>query len=415
MTPAHVPYTPFFANKARAFWYLQAAGWTGAAALRIASNFAASSAWRTILFVFLSTVVGYCLSLILSLVYRQVLTRKPVVLWSVTFGAFAVAAATYSVIDTWVFTSIRPDSESPYLSLLLANLYIEAILLAAWSALYYAINYYVRAEEQQDQMLYLAAQAATAQLAMLRYQLNPHFLFNTLNSFSTLVLLKETDAANAMLSRLSSFLRSTLTEQNVGMVTIAREIETLKLYLDIEKMRFEERLRTQYQIDAGAADAMIPSLLLQPLVENAVKYAVSAMEDGADISVTAQLIGPNVRIVVSDTGPGLHGEQARDTVSTGVGMANIKERLLQTYGSNHRFDANSKPMGGFEVTIEIPFSRTAPGQLSVAGAALPHMMQYRLDAKLAAQNESGDGANMVSGAKVPGGQDFGGRKGMIDA
>ena len=404
MTPRDPPYTPFFANKARAFWYLQAAGWTGAAALRIASNFAASSAWRTILFVFLSTVVGYCLSLILSLVYRQVLNKKPVILWSTTFGAFAVAAATYSVIDTWVFTSIRPDTESPYFSLLLANLYIEAILLAAWSALYYAINYYVRAEEQQDQMLYLAAQAATAQLAMLRYQLNPHFLFNTLNSISTLVLLKETDAANAMLSRLSSFLRSTLTETNAGMVTIAQEVETLKLYLDIEKMRFEERLRVSYTVDENARDAMIPSLLLQPLVENAVKYAVSAKEDGADIAVSAQLIGPNVRIIVSDTGPGLHGEQARDTVSTGVGMANIRERLIQTYGTNHRFDTTSKPTGGFEVAIELPYGRTAPGQLAVfSGGQFNSGLPPRLTDK--AETGTPQNANLIGGS----------RKGMIEA
>ena len=149
------------------------------------------------------------------------------------------------------------------------------------------------------------------------------------------------------------------------MVTIAQEVETLKLYLDIEKMRFEERLRVSYTIDEAARDAMIPSLLLQPLVENAVKYAVSAKEDGADIAVSAQLIGPNVRIIVSDTGPGLHGEQARDTVSTGVGMANIRERLIQTYGTNHRFDATSKTTGGFEVAIELPYGRTAPGQLAV--------------------------------------------------
>jgi signal transduction histidine kinase len=363
MLPNDLPASqPFFASKQRAFWQLQAAGWAGAAALRIASNFAASSAWSTVVFVLLSTVVGYSLSLILSVVYRQVIYRRPVVMWGTTIAAFAVAAATYSLIDTWVFTAIRPGSESPYLSLLLANLYIEAILLAAWSALYFAINYYVRAEEQKDQMLYLAAQAAKAQLAMLRYQLNPHFLFNTLNSISTLVLLKDTDAANAMLSRLSAFLRSTLTEDSGGMVTLAREIETLKLYLDIEKMRFQERMRTYYTIDPATRDALVPSLLLQPLVENAVKYAVSPLEEGADISVSAQLVGKRVRIVVADTGPGLAGKAPKDTVSTGVGMANIRDRLAQAYGDDHRFETASRPSGGFEVLIEIPHETAEEGK-----------------------------------------------------
>ena len=124
---------------------------------------------------------------------------------------------------------------------------------------------------------------------MLRYQLNPHFLFNTLNSISTLVLLKQTDRANAMLSRLSSFLRYTLVNEPTGQVTVAQEVETLKLYLEIEKMRFEERLRPQLRDRPQVARARLPSLLLQPLVENAIKYAVTPQEEGADIAVEARL------------------------------------------------------------------------------------------------------------------------------
>jgi LytS/YehU family sensor histidine kinase len=203
---------------------------------------------------------------------------------------------------------------------------------------------------------------------MLRYQLNPHFLFNTLNSISTLVLLKQTEPANAMLTRLSGFLRHTLVSQPGGKVTIAQEVETLKLYLDIERMRFEERLRTVFSIDPAAADAQIPSFLLQPLVENAVKYAVSPQEEGARISLSAQLVGPRVRLTVSDTGPGLRARSARatlpaamkgagNTVSTGVGLANIRDRLAQAYGDEHVFDIRTPPEGGFTVVIEIPYER----------------------------------------------------------
>src|SRR3546814_3935640 len=117
---------------------------------------------------------------------------------------------------------------------------------------------------------------------MRRYQLNPHFLFNTLNSISTLVLLKQAEPANAMLSRLYAFLRYTLDNEPTAQVTLAQEIETLKLYLDIEKMRFEERLRPHFAIDHAVSRARLPSLLLKPPVENAIKYAVTPQEDGAE-------------------------------------------------------------------------------------------------------------------------------------
>jgi LytS/YehU family sensor histidine kinase len=243
--------------------------------------------------------------------------------------------------------------------------YLDMPLLGAWSALYYAINYYLQVEEQADRLERLEAQATSAQLAMLRYQLNPHFLFNTLNSISTLVLLKQTEPANAMLTRLSGFLRHTLVSQPGGKVSVAQEVETLKLYLDIERMRFEERLRTVFKIEPAAARASVPSLLLQPLVENAIKYAVSPQEEGARISLTAQVIGNRLRMTVADTGPGLQGRplvqrrydnrlSASHTVSTGLGLANIRDRLAQTYGDDHRFEIVTPPEGGFTVIIEVP-------------------------------------------------------------
>jgi LytS/YehU family sensor histidine kinase len=190
---------------------------------------------------------------------------------------------------------------------------------------------------------------------MLRYQLNPHFLFNTLNSISTLVLLKQTERANAMLMRLSSFLRYTLANEPTANVTIQQEVETLKLYLEIEKMRFEARLRPKFDIDPAAERARLPSLLLQPLVENAIKYAVSPLEEGAEIGIAVRLAGERVQITVSDTGPGLREGAQPPSLSTGVGLANIRERLVQAYGPDQQFVTRSTPAGGFSVSIEIPF------------------------------------------------------------
>ena len=356
---------PFFADKNRAFWRLQALGWGGAMILRAMSSLANAQPLSFLVLVAIATVTGFSLSLILSVVYRQLLYRRAIVTWAGTAVVLAAAVGVYAFIDSWVITLYRPQADSGFAQLFLGVLYLDLTLLGAWSALYYAINFYLQVEEANDRLLALENQATSAQLAMLRYQLNPHFLFNTLNSISTLVLLKQTEPANAMLSRLSSFLRYTLINQPTARVTIAQEIDTLKLYLDIERMRFEERLRTRFDIAPEAARALLPSLLLQPLVENAIKYAVSTQESGADIKVRAERIGDRLRITVSDTGPGIargrtpddvvgtvHGDGGR---STGVGLANISERLAQAYGDQQHFEIRSRPQEGFAVIIEIPY------------------------------------------------------------
>ena len=138
-------------------------------------------------------------------------------------------------------------------------------------------------------------------------------------------------------------------------MTLAQEVETLHLYLDIEKMRFEERLRSHFDIDPAVRDALLPSLLLQPLVENAIKYAVTPQEEGADISVSAQLDGEKLRITVSDTGPGKVGTASSKSSSTGVGLGNIQERLNQAYGEGATFETRSSPGEGFSVVIALPF------------------------------------------------------------
>jgi LytS/YehU family sensor histidine kinase len=288
-------------------------------------------------------------------VFRWLIARSPIMTWTGAVIAVIVSVAAFSAIDAWVFNMMDRAGGKFDGALFLGSITINFLLIAAWSALYFGINFYIILEQRADELLHLESQASSAQLAMLRYQLNPHFLFNTLNSISTLVLLKQTERANAMLSRLSSFLRYTLVYEPTAQVTLAQEVETLKLYLDIEKMRFEERLRTTFDVDPAASKARLPSLLLQPLVENAVKYAVTPQEDGADISLEARLIGDKVRIVVSDTGQGLNGAVSSTTSSTGVGLANIRDRLAQAYGEDQMIEYGTTPEGGFSVTIELPY------------------------------------------------------------
>lgn len=395
MRPLAFQPAPFFDDKTGAFWRLQFAGWAGAMVLRTMSALAGQQEWDFLIPILIQTITGFSISLVLSVIYRQLIDRRPLVTWTATVVVLFVAVALYAFIDGWVNALYRPDSETPIVQRLLSFFYIDLTLLGAWSALYYAINYFLRIEEQADRLERLEMQATTAQLAMLRYQLNPHFLFNTLNSISTLVLLKQTEPANAMLTRLSAFLRHTLVSQPGSKVTVAQEVDTLKLYLEIERMRFEERLRTRFQIDPAAQAAELPSMLLQPLVENAIKYAVGPQEEGAEISICAQLVGPRLRVTVSDTGPGLpDGQRAASVLarmtgegnntavtgpvaassaarptSTGVGLANIRDRLAQAYGEDHLFEIRTPAEGGFTVVIELPHETAATSANEVAATA----------------------------------------------
>jgi sensor histidine kinase YesM len=325
---------PFFDDKNRAFWVLQSTGWTGFFFLRTISGLANSLGAMFVVHTLLLTATGYSLTLLMASLYRRLIVMPALWTVAISLTTVVIAAAAFSFIETWsLATFINPEFKPAGMQFFGAII-LDFSILAAWSALYYGINYYLLLEEEIDQRVHLEGQASSAQLAMLRYQLNPHFLFNTLNSISTLVLLKQTERANAMLSRLSSFLRYTLVNEPTAKVTLVQEAETLKLYLEIEKMRFEDRLRPHFKIDGDTIGARLPSLLLQPLVENAIKYAVTPAENGADIWITAQREGRAVRIEVADSGPG-HGGAPIDTQSTGVGLANIQDRLTQAYGPAH--------------------------------------------------------------------------------
>jgi len=348
---------PFFGDKNKAFWVLQSIGWTGYFILRSLTGIANSMGVMFVVHTLLLTATGYSLTLLLASLYRRLIVMRA--LWTVliSLGTVLVGSIAYSFIETWSFaTFVRPDARPVGVEYFSAIL-LDFTLLAAWSAMYYGINYYLLLEEEIDQRSRLESQASSAQLAMLRYQLNPHFLFNTLNSISTLVLLKQTERANAMLARLSSFLRYTLANEPTAQVTLAQEVETLKLYLEIEKMRFEDRLRPHFRIEADTIGARLPSLLLQPLIENAIKYAVTPSEDGADIWISAQREGKAVRIEVADSGPGT-GSFVVASPSTGVGLANIQDRLAQAYGPAHGFTTRTNEQGGFSVIIEIPIAST---------------------------------------------------------
>jgi signal transduction histidine kinase len=350
----------FFADKNRAFWILQTGGWGAYLLLRALSGLANSMGVGFILPAIIVTATGFSLTLLMAAAYRRIIVMKPAYVWTLTLIILASASALFSVLEVWAHATFYQPGWKPQGIEFLGAILLDFSVLAAWTGLYYGINYYLLLSEQSERMMNVAAQANSAQLEMLRYQLNPHFLFNTLNSISTLVLLQQTERANAMLSRLASFLRYSLVGEREGLATIAQEAEALKLYLDIERTRFEDRLRTRFDIAPDVMEARLPSLLLQPIVENAIKYAVTPSEDGADIIVDARRIADRLVITVADTGPGLAATQASQPAGetpsgTNVGLANIRDRLRQAYGDDHRFELADNVPQGLIVLIDIPY------------------------------------------------------------
>ena len=185
-------------------------------------------------------------------------------------------------------------------------------LLVCWSAIYFGIKYYESLQKQREAALRSAALAQEAQLKMLRYQLNPHFLFNTLNAISTLILDNQNRTANHAVTRLSEFLRYTLDQDPMKKVTLRQEIEALDLYMNTERLRFGSRLRLEYAVEEPALDALVPSLLLQPLIENAVKYAITPREDGGSIRIEGRTRGAMLGDHRHRRWPGSAGRQCAD-------------------------------------------------------------------------------------------------------
>ncbi len=229
-------------------------------------------------------------------------------------------------------------------------------VLTAWGGIYLGFDY---ARQLQDERLRAAeakALAQEAQLKMLRYQLNPHFLFNTLNALSALVLTRETERAEKMILALSKFLRHTLDSDPLLRVPVNRELWAMGLYLAIEKERFGDRLHVIEDIDAQTRNCLVPSLLLQPLIENALKYAVAHRPTGGTITIATRLDGPMLVIRVADDGPGLDAplETLQGRAASGVGLRNTIDRLDRHYDGAASLRIKNREPIGLEVTLRLP-------------------------------------------------------------
>jgi len=199
----------------------------------------------------------------------------------------------------------------------------------------------------------LRTQLVQSQLEALKMQVQPHFLFNTLHSISSL-LSKDTEGARKMITRLGDFLRLTLENSGSMEVTLQQEIEFLNGYLEIERIRFQDRLTTDIRIDPEVLDVRVPNLILQPIVENAMRHAVGNSRSG-HVEISAAPRNGALHIEVKDNGPGLQVDRAFEARrGKGVGLANTQARLVGLYGTAAKFEMVNRPSGGLTVTIEIP-------------------------------------------------------------
>ena len=268
----------FRSNRNVLFWSLHAAGW---GAYAITQYFGAllyekPSSYAQVIVV--AAVSGFILSMPMRYIYRRLWGRPPrVMALGVLVTCYITACALRTVINLAYKQIVEPDWQFKTLFELFEGSISTTYLLLLWSALYFGIRSYESQQQQQEAALKAAALAQESQLKMLRYQLNPHFLFNTLNAISTLILDNQNRTANHAISRLSEFLRYTLDQDPMKKVTLRQEIEALDLYLGTERLRFGDRLRLEYAIEEPALEALVPSLLLQPLLENSLKYAISPL------------------------------------------------------------------------------------------------------------------------------------------
>lgn len=227
-------------------------------------------------------------------------------------------------------------------------------LLFFWCNLYFSIKQWQQSAQERERVARAEADAREARLSAHRYHLNPHFLFNSLNAVSTLVLEGDAPAATRMLAQIGELLRTNLETQLPHEVPLAEEVDFTRRYLAIEQTRMGERLQVDFAIATQTSDALVPSMLLQPLVENAIQHGVAPVVEGGKIAICTELRGSQLQIVVSNTGP---RRPPPDKTSGGIGLTNTMERLRTLYGSDQRLDLQWPKMGGCEVQIEIPFRR----------------------------------------------------------
>lgn len=365
-------YFNLVSNSGVLFWIFQISGWMGLSLVtylslslpydQFESSYLAANALQSILGVFLSLPLRYVCRWAWS---YPLLPRLTLVMFSAIF-----LSAIWSALRLLTFMMMTGERDLwPDFG---GWLFPSIFIFITWTALYHGIKYYqllgaehqslMESESLQRQealrMTQVESAAKEAQLKLLRYQLNPHFLFNTLNSITALVATERSEGAQDMLIKLSDFLRFSLDTDPIQQISLASEIEALRLYLGIEQVRFSDRLKVQFAIDADASTCLVPSLLTQPVVENAIKYSIAPSDLGGMIRVAARISKDRLLITVDDSGDEKKDVNAdRILEKAGIGLGNTRDRLRALYNEQHSLSAQPSALGGICVTLSLPINR----------------------------------------------------------
>jgi two-component system, LytTR family, sensor kinase len=274
--------------------------------------------------------------------------------WSLLVGVVAayvmeLATSRHGPLDwtDWLGTSVR-----------------STFILFVWCSLYFSIKLWQQSLRERDRLLRAQAEVRDVRLSALRYQLNPHFLFNSLNAVSTLVLEGNPPAATRMLAQIGEFLRTILDDQAAPETPLSREIAFAEQYLAIEQTRLGPRLRVDWAISPETLDALVPSMLLQPLIENAVRHGIAPVVEGGTIRIESKLQGLLLQIRVQNSGPASSGIVGPGGAANGIGISNTAERLKTLYADEHKFVLQWPEAGGCEVTVELPFRKSARDEVA---------------------------------------------------
>jgi two-component system LytT family sensor kinase len=246
-----------------------------------------------------------------------------------------------------------PDYWTTYKFFLMINLHLSVGIYWAIVAISVAVNYYRKFREREITASQLEARLAQTRLQVLKFQLQPHFLFNTLNTISELIYTDQ-ESAEQMITNLSDLLRLSLEKLEVQEVSLQQELDFLKKYVEIEQMRFHDRLTIEMNVAPDTLDAKVPNMILQPLVENAIKHGIAPLSQGGTVKIASERSNGDLRLIVSDNGVGLKNTDI-SAIPEGVGLRNTKSRLKHLYGLHHKFEISPIEKGGVLLNLTIPF------------------------------------------------------------
>lgn len=310
------------------------------------------------------TAFGILITFLLYLVLRRCDDKSFGTRIAVAFVGAVPAAVLIAMVNYYLFNVYRPEAlfndpnmlremaEQPQMVKSIAETAVTRFFfMSAWASLYLAISYASETREAERRVAAFAQAAKEAEIRALRYQVNPHFLFNTLNSLSSLVMTERTAEAESMIMNLSTFYRTSLSGDPLDDVQLAEEVRLQRLYLDIEAVRFPDRLKTVVDVPEELMAVCVPGLILQPLVENAIKYGVSGVNRPVTITIRAERTGRIIRLTIADDG---RGPAAKDKEGAGIGLANVRDRLQARFGEAAGLETHAPEGGGFVVTLTMP-------------------------------------------------------------